>query len=146
MIYRALTVFTGCILTLFPLGGGVFAQAPEARFELFSAALITGAQIDAMDEICTRLGGKDTSMSRPVVEQLMEGFALESGTQEQARILKGRAAQSFAAMTADLEEREELDCAGSDFLWEKHALTETLSKHLKAIMQDREKDGAPQAL
>lgn len=139
-----LSVIAASAMWWLPQAG--WAEAEQERVELFRETITVGAQIDAMDEKCRRLEAKDTSMDRPVVEQVMEGFALEEPSPDQIAALQESADEAFTRKMEALDAQPDVKCESSDFLWEKHALTKTLSARLKKIIKSRDEASQPKPL
>ncbi len=127
-----LAIYAACMMLL---ASPALAQPPEDRYQSFLDAAGIVGKIEAMNAACP-LDERKQNKER-LREQVMEGFALEKGTDKQLRELQSAADDSFRTKSAELESREELKCESSDVIWEKQILYDELLVALKEINKSR---------
>ncbi len=116
-----------------------FAQVTQERMQLFLKTISIAGKIDAINQVCPP--AETMRNTDKLIPQVMEGFALENGTEEQYRRLQQAGTQALEKKNNELRKRDEMDCQSSDFLWEKHALYEELLFNLRDISKARSTKG-----
>ena len=110
------------------------AQEDTGRYGFFEKAIISAGKIRAMDEVCPPESGRS---KQSLSEQIMEGFALEDGTETQKQQLITASDTAYSKHLEELGSKEEIECGSSDFIWEKQYLYENLLSELKNISRSR---------